>query len=91
MPGWSEFSASAPSIAEVFRRRHTATQNLGDALHQRYAEALFAETGFDLRGRPFEHLYRSDIIGAAAVSVRDGHLDITVWRAGHDENVVRKH
>ena len=62
-----------------------------DALHQRYAQALFAETGFDLRGRTFEHFFRSDIIGAAAVSVRDGHLDITVWRESRGESVIRKH
>ena len=40
MPGWDEFAASAPSIAEVFRRRHAATAIL---------RSLFAETGFDLR------------------------------------------
>jgi hypothetical protein len=163
MPGWNEFSALAPVIAEVFRRRHAATANLcllgtlrpdgfprispmeprffegelwiggmpgtakfddlvhdprftlhtatvdphvgdgdakvwgtvedvkDDALHQRYAEALFAEIGFDLRGRTFEHFFRTDIIGAAAVAVHDGHLDITVWREGQDENVIRKH
>jgi hypothetical protein len=163
MPGWNEFSTLAPSIADVFRRRHAATENLcllgtmrpdgfprispmeprffegdlwiggmpgtvkfddlvhnprftlhsatvdphvgngdakvwgtvvdvkDDALHQRYAQALFAETGFDLRGRTFERFFRSDIIGAAAVSVRDGHLDITVWRESRGESVIRKH
>jgi Pyridoxamine 5'-phosphate oxidase len=163
MPGWKDFAALAPSIAEVFRRRHATTENLcflgtlrpdgfprispmeprffegelwiggmpgtvkfddlvqnprftlhtatvdphvadGDAkvwgtvddvrdaaLHQRYAQALFAETGFDLRGRDFEHFFRTNIIGASAVAVGDGHLDITVWREGQGEKVVRKH
>ncbi len=61
-----------------------------DVLHQRYAEALYAETGFDLRGRTFEHFFRADLVGASAVAVDDGHLDITTWRQGHGEKVVRK-
>lgn len=61
------------------------------ALHQRYAEALYAETGFDLRGRQFEHFYRAHLIGAAAVEVRDEHMDVTAWREGGKERVVRKH
>jgi hypothetical protein len=62
-----------------------------DALHHRYAEALFAETGFDLRGRTFDHFFRAALIGASAVEVSGGHLDVTVWRAGTTERVVRKH
>lgn len=163
MARWTDFAASAPAIAEVFVRRHSATGNLcflgtlrsdgfprvspmeprffegdlwlagmpgtakfsdlvrdprftvhtatvdthvsdgdakvwgtvedvqDDALHQRYAEALFAETGFDLRGQTFEHLFRADVVGAASVAVGGGHLDITTWRQGHDQKVVRKH
>src|SRR5690349_2257333 len=60
-------------------------------LHRRYADALFAETGFDLRGQTFEHLFRADLVGAAAVEVADGHLDITSWREGGPEKVTRKH
>lgn len=60
-------------------------------LHQRYAEALYAETGFDLRGQSFEHFFGTHITGASAVEVLDGHLDITVWREGTPERVVRKH
>ena len=62
-----------------------------EAVHERYAEALYAETGFDLRGQVFDHLFRADLVGAAAVEVGGGHLDITVWREGADERVVRKH
>jgi hypothetical protein len=69
----------------------TVTDVDDDAVHQRYADALFAETGFDLRGQHFEHLFRTDLHGAAAVEVTGEHLDITVWRAGSDEIVVRKH
>lgn len=61
------------------------------ALHQRYAEALFAETGFDLRGQSFQHFFSTHLRGASAVEVSDGHLDVTVWRQGSSERVVRKH
>ena len=67
-------------------------EDVGDpALHQRYAEALYAETGFDLRGQTFDHFFRADLVGAAAVEVGGGHLDVTVWRAGEPERVIRKH
>lgn len=61
------------------------------ALHQRFAEALFAESGFDLRGEQFDHFFRAELTRASAVEVADGHLDITVWAAGADERVIRKH
>jgi hypothetical protein len=61
------------------------------ALHQRFAVSLFDETGFDLRGQEFDHFYLADLTGAAAVQVDDGHLDITIWRPGRPERVVRKH
>jgi hypothetical protein len=62
-----------------------------DALHQRYAEALFAETGLDLRGLTFPHFFRADIVGGASVAVGGGHMDVTMWRTGGAERVVRKH
>jgi hypothetical protein len=61
------------------------------ALHRRYAEALFADTGLDLRGSEFDHLYDTDLTGASAVEVVDGHLDITVWTPDQPERVIRKH
>jgi pyridoxamine 5'-phosphate oxidase-like protein len=61
------------------------------ALHQRFAQDLLERTGFDLRGRSFDHFFRARIVGASAVELTDGHLDITVWRAGSTERVVRKH
>ena len=61
------------------------------ALHRRFAEALYEQTGFDIRGQEFEHCYRANLIGASAVEVGDGHLDITVWKPGESERVVRKH
>jgi hypothetical protein len=61
------------------------------ALHQRFAAWLFEETGFDLRGQEFEHFYAVDVTGASAVEVGDGHMDVTVWKPGEAERVVRKH
>jgi hypothetical protein len=62
-----------------------------EALHRRFAEHLFAETGFDLRGQRFDHFFRAQLSGASAVELTDGHMDVTVWRAGEPERVVRKH
>ena len=61
------------------------------ALHERYAEHLFAEIGMDLRGQGFDHFYAADLTSASAVQVVDGHLDVTVWTPGGPERVVRKH
>jgi Pyridoxamine 5'-phosphate oxidase len=163
MTTWDEFVAGAPTVAEIFQRRHAATGNLcmlgtlrsdgwprispieprmfegelvvggmpdtrkfddlardprftlhtatvdthvgdGDAklwgvvenrpdpeLHRRYTEALYAETGFDLRGSEFPYFYVADIRGASSVQIIDGHLDIHVWEPGEKERVVRKH
>jgi hypothetical protein len=60
-------------------------------LHQRYAAALFEDTGLDLRGREFDHLYAAKLTGASSVAVGDGHMDVTIWKPGEPERVVRKH
>lgn len=60
-------------------------------LHQRFAEDLYAESGFDIRGETFDHFFEGLIAGASSVEVVDDHLDITVWRAGSAERVMRKH
>lgn len=59
--------------------------------HRRFAEALYAETGLDLRGQPLEPFYVADVQGASSVEVDGDHLDITVWQQGSAERVVRKH
>ncbi|MGX7677951.1 pyridoxamine 5'-phosphate oxidase family protein [Jatrophihabitans sp. DSM 45814] len=163
MVTWNRFSQSAPRIAEIFLRRHSATGNLcllatlrsdgfprispmeprifegslwligmpnttkfhdlgrdprfclhtatidtevadGDAklwgrvrhmpdpeLHQRFATSLYDETGFDLRGQVFETFYEADLTAGSAVEVGGGHLDVTIWKVGEPERVVRKH
>ena len=81
-----------PHVREGDAKIWGVVEDVHDAeLHQRYAAALFEETGLDVRGRTFEHLFAARVVGAAAVDVHDGHLDITVWRAGERERVVRKH
>jgi hypothetical protein len=60
-------------------------------LHARYAEDLYRESGFDLRGQVFSPFYAADITSASAVEVGGGHLDVTIWRPGSPERVVRKH
>lgn len=61
------------------------------ALHQRFAVDLFEQTGFDLRDRVFDHFYLADLTSASAVEVADGHMDVTIWKPGESERVVRKH
>jgi len=62
-----------------------------EELHGRFADDLFAQTGFDLRGQKFDHLFAAHLVGAASVEVGGGHMDVTVWRDGAPECVVRKH
>jgi hypothetical protein len=45
----------------------------------------------DLRGRDFDHFYAANLTGASAVEVSGGHMDVTIWRPGQPEHVVRKH
>jgi hypothetical protein len=60
------------------------------ALHQRFAEALYAESGFDLRGREFRPFYVADLTGASSVEIVDGAMEVAIWKAGEPERVVRK-
>jgi hypothetical protein len=59
-------------------------------LQQRFAAALFEDTGLDLRGRDFDHFYAADVVGASAVELSGGKLAITIWKPGESERVVRK-
>lgn len=61
-----------------------------ESLHARFADWLFAEIGFDLRGRRFDQFYVADIEGASSVEIVDGALEITIWEPGRPERVVRK-
>ena len=58
--------------------------------HQRFAAELFEKSGMDLRGQEFDHLYAADLIGASSIESGGDHLEITIWRPGEPERVVRK-
>jgi hypothetical protein len=162
MVAWRDFADEAPTVAEVFVRRHAATGHLclmatlrsdgfprispveprifdgqlvivgmpdtakfrdlgrdprfslhtatvdpyvgeGDAklwgevrnvqdreLHVRFADHLFEEAGFDLRGQEFDPFYIADIAGASSVAFVAGQLAITIWKPGEGERVLRK-
>jgi hypothetical protein len=69
----------------------TVENIMDEPLHQRYTQMLFEETGMDLRDEKFDHFFKAHVTGAAAVEVGGDHLDITVWKEGTPERVVRKH
>ncbi len=60
-------------------------------LQQRFAVDLFDDIGLDLRGQEFNPFYAAEITSASAVEVGGGHMDVTIWKAGEPERVVRKH
>lgn len=61
-------------------------------VHRRFAQALFEESGMDLRGKlPFDHLYATDLTGASSIALIGEQLEITVWKPGQAEHVVVKH
>ena len=62
-----------------------------EALHQRFAVAVYEDIGLDLRGATFDQFLRADIVGAASVAVGDDHMHVTTWREGGKETVIRKH
>ncbi|MGY4102456.1 pyridoxamine 5'-phosphate oxidase family protein [Nocardia sp. R16R-3T] len=60
-------------------------------VHARFAQQLFDDIGLDIRDEEFDHFYIADLTGASTVEVIDDHLDITMWKPGQGERVVRKH
>ena len=59
-------------------------------LHARFAEDLFHESGFDLRGKPFVPFYVADIAGASCLELANEQLTITIWKPGQGERSVHK-
>ena len=59
-------------------------------LHRRFADALFEETGLDLRGQAFTPFLVADITGASSIAYEDGQLAITIWKPGEGERLVTK-
>lgn len=69
----------------------TVTDITDVTVHQRFAQKLFDDSGFDIREETFDHFFVADLTGASTVEVDDDHLDITVWKPGHGETVIQKH
>lgn len=80
-------TAVSDGDAKLWGRAHVVPYA---ALHQRFAAALFDDIGLDLRDQQFD-LIGVDITGASAVQMLGGHMDITIWKPGQPERVVRKH
>lgn len=72
--------------AKVFGRVH---HDPDTDRHQRNAEDVYARTGFDLRGQRFDDFLVVDLTGASSVAVAE-QLEITIWRPGEGERVVRR-
>jgi hypothetical protein len=81
-----------PEVKDGDAKLWGVVRNVQDkALHQRFATELFEETGLDLRDREFDQFYAADVTSASAVEVGEGHMDVTFWKQGKPERVVRKH
>ena len=59
-------------------------------MHQRFADALFEQTGMDLRGQDFDHFFVSHLISASSIETDGERLTITIWKPGEPEQVVHK-
>jgi hypothetical protein len=105
MPGTTKFADLArdprfclhtatvdPQVADGDAKLWGVVRDVADpAVRRRFTQAMFEETGFDVRDEEFDHFYAADITSASTVEVADGHLDITVWQPGQPEKVIRKH
>ncbi|TDP89391.1 pyridoxamine 5'-phosphate oxidase family protein [Labedaea rhizosphaerae] len=79
-----------PQVTEGDAKLWGVVADLRDEeFHQRFAQRVFEEIGLDLRGRKFSEFYVADIRGASSVRVVDG-VEVTSWRDGEAERVVRK-
>jgi hypothetical protein len=80
-----------PSVGDGDAKLWGDAKNLQDRdLHERFANNLFEEAGFDLRGQELDPFYVADLTGASSVEFEDGQLTITIWKPGEGERVMRK-
>lgn len=76
-----------PHVAEGDVKLFGRVEDLQDeAVHRRFADELFEESGFDLRGRRFDPFFVADLTGASALRLEDGKLIVTVWKPGEDQH-----
>ncbi|MCE5288477.1 MAG: pyridoxamine 5'-phosphate oxidase family protein [Nocardiaceae bacterium] len=92
-PRFTLHTASAdPKVTEGDAKLSGTVHNVDDPEQQkRWLQDMFERTGHDFRGEVFEQFLAADITSASSVEVADDHLDITVWKDGRPEYVVRKH
>ena len=80
-----------PQVGDGDVKLFGRAQNSQDKdLHAGFAEALFEETGMDLRGEEFDPFYVADLTGASSIELEDKQLRITIWKPGEGERVVHK-
>jgi hypothetical protein len=80
-----------PHVADGDVKLFGDVRNVQDlALHARFADDLFAESGFDLRGQAFDPFYVADLTGASSLELVDNQLEITIWRPGEGERVIHR-
>ncbi len=80
-----------PHVGDGDAKLWGEVQNLQDEdFHQRFAAALFEETGFDLRGQRFDPFYVADLTGGSSVVIEDNKLKIAIWIPDEGERVVEK-
>lgn len=60
------------------------------ALHARFAQYLYEDSGLDLRDQAFDHFFVADLTSASSVEVDDNTLKVTIWKPGRGERVVEK-
>jgi hypothetical protein len=80
-----------PYVADGDVKLFGEARNVQDtALHERFADHLFSESGMDLRGQKFDPFFVGDLTGGSAVEFADNQLTITIWKPGEGERAVRK-
>ena len=80
-----------PHVADGDAKLWGDAHHLPDTdFHRRFADDLFAHSGFDLRGQTFDRFHVADLKGASSLEVVANQLEIRIWKPGHGERVVRK-
>jgi hypothetical protein len=80
-----------PNVGDGDAKLWGVVENVQDEqLHERFATDLFEETGFDLREEKFDPFYVADITSASSLALVDQQLEITIWKPGAPERVVKK-
>lgn len=76
-----------PQLADGDVKLFGRVENLRDeAVHRRFADEVFEESGFDLRSQRFDPFFVADLRGASALRLQDEQLFITVWKPGQGES-----